>query len=782
VVSLGVFLLIVVPFAGLLGRFHINSQVEVLLAGDQRNFESYQKIKDIISTDLPIFVSMEVPDIYTHEGITAIHEVSEAFVGMDGFVDAKSLTHSYKPVRSGMSFQMVPLASTNRTDPQTLEQLREYCRENPLVRNIMTSPDDRHNIIWLTFRREFSDSTSERASELRTFRDELYSRLEPFEERGYGFELIGIPLVESEVYQTILQDARQFILISACLLIILFGLTFRSLSAATLVAINLAISFLILPILFVVMGFELTVFNLILLPLLGVIHLTLLTHLFLAFLSSRRAGEPQPVQAALKRIWKSSAFASLTTAVSFGSLALSEVTQVASFGILGGIGMIVLFFLTFGPGISVLSIAERLKLFKAGSPSVSAGKEIDGCSGVAELSSQSGTSEDSAWAASLVDWTTRHASRIILGTVIASFLIGWGLTRVRTDVRIEEFLSRDSPTRRMMMEMDQVYGGMNVLQLYIDSGEEYGIASVEFLNFLRDVEQSSTAIDGVTGVYSFAQVMAMMNQVWEREKPGSLKIPDSSFLVTMFVGALKAQDYPFLKTLCDEDLQTANLVIRTRNMPSGEYLNLVDQLIELTRAKAPEGTEVSARATIKSLLEADRRILHSQTSTAASTLGIVLILLVILWRSMRTGMISMTANLLPVAMVISLTGWFSVPLNSITIMVGAIAFGIAVDDSVHFLTYFRELKKNRGMNTRDALVEAFHVKGRPIFFTSIMLVAIFLSLSLSSFPPVRHFGVLGAMAFIGALISIFLLIPALETILPGNNRTRPAPCGTAGSD
>lgn len=750
-VCLITFILCLIPFALFFRDFSLNSQVEVLLAGDQRNFESYQKIKEVISTSIPIFVSLKVDNIYSSEGLQAIHRVSEAFDDMEGFLDAKSLTHSYKPVRKGFSFDMVPLASTNAVDAETLENLRNYCRDNPLIRNVITSPDDQHNLIWLTFNRDFGKTAADRPVLIKKFSDELHARMAPFKDEGFDYKLIGIPTVENEVYQTLISDTKRFALITSVVLVVLFLWSFRSILAAGLVALNLGMATFLIPGVYVLLNFDLTVFTVILLPLLGVIHLTLLTHIFLSYFHAMRSGSAQPVESSFEKIWKSSAFAALTTTVSFASLMISSVSQVALFGLLGAVGMVLIFLISFGPGLSLLKIIDSRGLFNN--------------------QTQRSTLSDNqqVWISKWVQGVTQNAKWITGISLLIVIFAGFGLSKVRTDIRLEEFLGHESDTRQMMMEMNDVYGGMNILQLYADSGRNHGIISVENLNYLQDLAHKAKSLEGVTGVYSFSQIVAMMNQVWENEKPGSLAIPKSSFTVNMFISALKAQNYPFLTTLADEDMRTATLVVRTQNMPSKQYLELVDKLLALSKESAPEGMEISAKAAVKSLIQADRKILRSQTDTAGFTLLIVFVLLIFLWRSVASGAISMVANVLPVALVLSLTGWFNIPLNSITIMVGAIAFGIAVDDSVHFLTFYREfLKKNPDQSKIDALVSTFEIKGRPIFFTSIKLVSVFLLLSISSFPPIQHFGLLGAAAFATALASVFLLLPALLTVRDKN--------------
>ena len=101
------------------------------------------------------------------------------------------------------------------------------------------------------------------------------------------------------------------------------------------------------------------------------------------------------------------------------------------------------------------------------------------------------------------------------------------------------------------------------------------------------------------------------------------------------------------------------------------------------------------------ILEADRRIVESQRNSAMWTVGIIGILLAILWRSVGLALLALAANAIPVGLVVAVQGLAGVPLNSVTIMVAAIAFGIAVDDTIHFITHWRD-ERQRGVGAREA--------------------------------------------------------------------------------
>jgi predicted RND superfamily exporter protein len=329
------------------------------------------------------------------------------------------------------------------------------------------------------------------------------------------------------------------------------------------------------------------------------------------------------------------------------------------------------------------------------------------------------------------------------------------IRNIRTDIRAVEFLGHDSPTRQAMTALDKVYGGINVVQIEFDTGRADGVNNLGFLRYLESVHQQVAAFPEPSGVYSYASLLAMMNQIWEREAPGSLHLPQSRMLLGVFVLALKSYNYPFLSALADDSQRTAYLVVRTPDMPARDYLAMIGRIVELAREDAPETVQVSAAAGLHSILEADQRILRSQTRSLWLTLGCVGLALAMLWRSVRLAAWVVVINLLPVCLAGSLAAVLRIPLNSVTVMVAATVLGLAVDDSIHLVTRWRSAMLS-GHGANSALAGALRSKARPILWTTIILVTVFLLPAGSSFPPARHFGGLGAFALAMALVGVFL--------------------------
>ena len=730
-------LLAAAPFLIQLPGIGINAETRVLLEGDQRNLASYEKVRDILAGLEVVVLDLECEEVFSAAGVDAIRRVSDAFTGQPGVVDVKSLTHSVKPVRRGLAFDMIPLVPPEGAEPAELARLKRYCLEHPLIRNVMVADDSRHTLITITYQREVASTTSSR-----TWQSEVDAVLQPFRAEGLKFRTLALPLVGEEIRSTIRSDLQRFLPMTLGLVLAVLWLTFRSWAVIALVVLNQAAVLLIMPGLTTSVGLSVNLFSLLLFPLLAGIQLEQLAHLFMETQRRLALGEPPEtaVARAARAVAKGCAFALLTTAVGLLSLLSGEVKQIRDFGLLGALGIGLIFTITFGPGLSLLVLASRWVRLVPLQPERLAGP---------------GTLPER-----FTDFIGRWRAPIVAVTAACVAFAALGWMQVRTDIRAVEFLGPASPTRQAVVALDQIYGGVNVVQIEIDSGLTNGINRLDFLRYVERIQRYAQSRPEISGAYSYAQLLAMIHQIWEGDRPEALRLPESPLLVHFFVTALRSYNYPFLTALADAPGRVAHLVLRTRDMPSERYLAVVNDVTDYARRTRPPGVEVSATAGIHSILEADRRVIRSQTRSAGVTAGVIALVLTVLWRSPRLALISLFVNAVPIALVIAAAGYADIPLNSVTIMVAAISLGIAVDNSIHFITRWRDELAVDG-DGRAALCRSFAAKARPMAWSSAVLFGICPVFWFSSFPPVVHFGALSALSFAVALLATLFLLPAL---------------------
>ena len=720
-------------------KVSIDADPMTLLESDRRHLETYERVSSFLNDDTALVICIESDQLFTPEGFDHIRKLSDAITAQNGLVDVKSLTHSYKPVRKGLSFSMVPFVPSGELTGEQISTIRDFSVTHPLVRNIMVSPDGKITLITATYKRDLSTSVLREA-----FRSETENILSPFNTPEFKVKVIALPFIAEELSSAFVHDLKFVLPTTGLCILLIVALTFRSISCLVLLLTSEALLAGTLPGLLRLAGFSLTPFNILLLPLLASINLTLLTHQLTAL---RKTDPELPLDerfgSMLKTVFRPSLFAAITTAIGLVSLGICEVSQVRNFGLAGSLGIATIFIWCFGPGLSLI------RLGCAAWPSALQTKVKNRNNRIANpLFASLGQ------AAITYRWITVAFALLI-------FILGFfAAQRLNVDIRAIHFLSPDSHTRQIAEMIDERMGGINVVQMDFETDKPSGINNLNFLRKLQEVQNFAEATRKFSSTYSYASLIAMMNSVWIGDDSGKLTLPSSPLTLNIFILALKAMKYPFLQALSDESQQTANLVLRTTDMPSGEFVALLESIEAKAGEIMPENVTVSAQAGLHTVLKADRDIVNAQLGSVGITLAAMFAVMAFLWRSLHFASIAIITGLAPVAVLAIIGALVQVPLNSVTVMVGALALGIGIDDAVHLITHWLNAKRE-GVTENAALALALEAKGPAILCTSLILIGFSLSLLWMSFPPVSHFGSLSAAAYSTALGAALWALPAL---------------------
>ena len=719
-------------------KVSIDADPMTLLESDRRHLETYERISSFLNDDTALVISIESDLIFTTSGFEYIRNISNAISAQDGLVDVKSLTHSYKPVRKGLSFSMEPFVPTGKLTKKQIGEIREFSVNHPLVRNIMVSTDGKITLITATYKRDLSTSEFRSA-----FRRETEAILNRFQTPTFQVKIIALPFIAEELSEAFIHDLKYILPTTGLCILFIVGLTFRSIHYMVLLLISELLLIGTLPGILYLTGFSLTPHNILLLPLLATIHLTLLAHQLTALQNTDSALDfDQRFDLMLKTVFRPCLFAAITTAIGLGSLAICEVTQVRNFGLAGTIGIGIIFAWAFGPGLSFLRLGFGVWTHSLKTKSNNQNKPYN--ESLSILLSQ---------AAIKYRWITiALAFLIFIPALIA-------VNKLNIDIRAIQFLSTESHTRRMAEMIDSRMGGINVVQIDFKTDKPGGINQLQFLNKLQEVQNFARDTGKFSSTYSYSSLMAIMNNVWIGDQSGKLTLPTNSLTLKIFVLALKATNYPFLEALSDKTQQTAHLILRTTDMPSKDFITLLKSIETKASKIMPENVTVSAQAGLHTVLKADQDIVDAQLGSLGITLAAMFAVMAILWRSFKLATIALLTSLGPIALLTILGSLYQVPLNSVTVMVGALALGIGIDDTVHLITHWLSMKSN-GANENEALIKTLEVKGPAIICTSLILIGFSLSLLWMSFPPVTHFGWLSAAAYIAALGNALWILPS----------------------
>ena len=361
---------------------------------------------------------------------------------------------------------------------------------------------------------------------------------------------------------------------------------------------------------------------------------------------------------------------------------------------------------------------------------------------------------------------------------IAEFVIGWrkpllvvmsllvvalasGIPRLALEDDFIRYFDERYEFRRDSDYFEQNLGGMNILEYALPAGRSDGINDPEYLaqvmaftEWLRDQPE-------VTHVRSMTDVIQRLNMNMHADDPAMMKLPDSDQASAQFL-FLYELSLGYGMDLTDQinidrsamRISASMAEVTTKNMLALDA-KAQDWLSENAPALAVAPTGMSQ---VFNLI-AYRDVRAMLTGTVLALVAISLLLLLVL-RDVKLGLISLIPNLIPAAMAFGIWGYTVGAVTLAIAVVIAMTLGIVVDDTVHFLAKYKEGKR-RGMTPEDAVRYTFSKVGMALFVTTFALVAGFMILSTSGFAVNGDMAKLTALTITLALVADFLLLPAL---------------------
>ncbi len=307
--------------------------------------------------------------------------------------------------------------------------------------------------------------------------------------------------------------------------------------------------------------------------------------------------------------------------------------------------------------------------------------------------------------------------------------------------------------------------GMESLEYSLSAGHEGGITDPDYL---REVDAFAEWFRGqpeVTHVQAFPDIMKRLNKNMHGDDPEFYRIPDNPELAAQYL-LLYELSLPFgsdLNDRIDVAKSATRMTVIIRNVSSKGQRDLDERAQTWLMANAPD---LVTEATGVSIIFAHLSIQNITSMLRGTITAMVLIslILVLVFKSVRVGLVSLVPNFVPAAMSFGLWGYLVGSVGMAASVVTAIAFGIVVDDTIHFLSKYLRSRR-QGKNSMDAVRYAFQTVGRALFTTTAVLAAGFLVFASSGFEVSWALGILVSITLVIALVADFLLLPALLIVI-----------------
>jgi hypothetical protein len=493
--------------------------------------------------------------------------------------------------------------------------------------------------------------------------------------------------------------------------------------------------------------------TLVLPPLLIVIGSSYATHVVARYYLELETptGEQHPVHRALRQAGLPVFISGLATLIGFSALLLNSIQAVRALGLYSVIGITFLFLLamTLVPALLVVMPERRYRWRTAqGGANVWLGRAL----------------------AALAQFDIRHRAGIFVVAAALVALSIMALPRIQADTNFLAYFARDSPIRFAHTAISSRVAGALPFYVVVGTGEPNSMIDMRALRDLRELQRYLESLPGVSRTVAFTDYLDLLDHglrasgdmVLDAEgkpvAPADVKSfwEDSNRLSEVLT--LVRQNPETFKSVITKDFGQANVLVRTRFETSTEIAAVVTRIREW--AEQHPGMPAEPTGNIILLNGTTDDVVWGQVKSVTVALAVIFVLMSLLFLSMKVGFIAMLPNIVPVMFFFGILGWSNVMLNLGTSIIAAIALGIAVDNTIHYMVRFnRELQVT--YDERQSLATALSTVGRPIVYTSVALTLGFLVMRLSDFVPIRDFGSLSAATMLAALVTNVVLLPAL---------------------
>ncbi len=427
---------------------------------------------------------------------------------------------------------------------------------------------------------------------------------------------------------------------------------------------------------------------------------------------------------------------SVTTAIGFLMMNMSDSPVLRDFGNLSALGVMIACFL------SVTLLPALLKLLPIR---------------VKQNTSKNG----SDFMDKLGDFVVTNRKALlplsVLVIVVSASLIP--LNKVN-DESVKYFDSR-SDFRQAADFMEERISGMTNISIAIKTNESQGIADPIFLNSIGRFTDWLRAQPETDHVATLADVYKRLNKNMHADDDAYYSLPQDRELAAQYL-LLYEMSLPYgldLNNQINVDKSSIKMVLTVDNLGSVELVDLENRIYAWFANNAPQ-YEVVASSPSLMFAHIGETNMASMLSTLPITLVLISALLIFALRSLKLGLISLVPNIAPAVIGFGLWALISGEINLGLSVVVTLTLGIVVDDAVHFLSKYQRARKE-GQTAEQAVRYAFHTVGRALWITTVVLVAGFSVLAMSSFRLNADMGQLSAIVIFIALVVDFLFLPTL---------------------
>ncbi len=713
------------------------------MMAEDKDLDAYQKMRSIFGDDGNVVVVALQGDIFDYQLFCGIYDLSLELDSAYGVLGVLSLPRLYDVERDDTagSFVLRPITLERPRSQAQVDSIRDRVQELPFYEGLLYRKESNTTILAVSLNDTLLD-TEEKFKVVDGVQD-IVSR---FGER-YQIEphFAGLPIIRVNVQTLVKKELLIFLLLALAVTAITLALFFRSFYTVIFPMMVVGAVIIFSLGLIGLFGFLITLITGIIPALVTVITIPNCVYLITKYhIEFRRTGNKiKSLILVVEKIGVVTVMTNATTAVGLGVLAFTDVAPLKEFGIVAGLSVVAAFF------ISLLFIPIVFSFLPP--PTISQTRHLE--------------RRSLSFVIRGLDYVVSHYRPAIF--LVSFSLAGisiYGMLLIQPISYVVDDVPQDSKLMTDLRFVESQFNGALPFEILIDTKTRNGVLNRKTLMKIEQLQDSLKKYEDISRSLSIADLAKFFNQSFFGggedfyELPGRNQTP---MIRTYLAKTEVLGPSTISKNLSDSTFSITRVSASVRDIGSLEMKALVDSVRKDVAAVFEEDQyDTAVTGTTQVFIQANDALIENLLSSLAIAFIVIACLMGVLFRSIRMVVISLIPNALPLLMVAGIMGYFGIALKPSTALVFGVAFGIAVDDSIHFLARYR-LARRHGDSVRQAVSTTFADTGVSMIYTSIILFFGFISFLASDFGGTQFLGLLTSLTLAIAMFSNLLFLPAL---------------------
>ncbi|MDA9976713.1 efflux RND transporter permease subunit [Polaribacter sp.] len=691
-----------------------------------------------------VILGVKDPTIFTPRKFNAWNNLVDKFDDREEIDFTLSIAdvQELKKDKKNRKFVLEPLYEKDpTTEKEVLAIKKQLFEKLPFYDNLLYNKETGTLQTAIYIKKEIINTKARRAFIF----NYLKPTIEQFEkETGLNVRVSGMPYIRTLNAKNIKDEMQLFVGGALAITALIFFFFFRSFRA-TFITLFVVIIGVVWAFGFIGwFGYEITVLSALIPPLIIVIGVPNAVFLINKYQQEikKHGQQAKALQRVITKIGNATLMTNITTASGFATFVFVDSKLLREFGILASVNIISIFILA-------LLIVPVLYSFMP-------------------LPKKKHLSHlETKWIENVVNWMEKMVKHrritVYFATVIIIIVSIIGVYKIRVSGSLIEDMPKSMEFYKDIKFFEKEFGGIMPLEILIDTKKDKGVMKLSVLKKMDKINETIESFPELSKPISVVNLVKYSKQAYYKGNPKYYQLPTGQEQSYIFAYTKNSNsDASMLKTLVDSTGRYARITTFMKDIGT-DKMDVIQKRLKAVIDKEFPSEKYSVSITGKALVFIKGTNFLITNLVISLSLAILLIALFMAWmfRSPQMILISLIPNILPLLITAGLMGYFNIPIKPSTILVFSIAFGISVDDTIHFLAKYRQELLASKWKVKPSVYAALRETGVSMFYTSIVLFFGFLVFTLSSFGGTIALGGLVSVTLLLAMVSNLILLPSL---------------------